>query len=75
MQEIMMNKIIAISKKLEKNYGWLDIQALSAAERQARPPGARRGPRGSRAFHAPLAEKASASAATAGKGPDGALFV
>jgi hypothetical protein len=26
MQEIMMNKIIPISKKARKNYGWLDIQ-------------------------------------------------
>jgi hypothetical protein len=26
MQKIIMNKIIPISKKAQKNYGWLDIQ-------------------------------------------------
>jgi hypothetical protein len=31
MQEIMMNKIIPISKKAQKNYGWLDIQPYPPA--------------------------------------------
>jgi hypothetical protein len=29
MPEIMMNKIIPISEKARKNYGWLDIQPYS----------------------------------------------